>query len=188
MPEDDDLYARTDWLAQQLKQAGLPDAAGRLLHLLHGVAWTTSSELIGELGQALLSVRRLHAAELAPEVLAHLEAAIASARKVWPDLSEPETAPSCESCERVHEPIEIRLPGQLRRLLHALRELVEASQLRVLTQAECTPNEPPFLSLLREGPWPDVLNYRFQCNRCGTYFALSAETYHGSGGAWKPVL
>jgi len=90
MPDPDDLYTRTDWLAQRLTKAGLSDAAERLSNLLHGVAWTTSSELIGELGQALLAIRRLHSSDLPPDVAEHLDAAIASAREVWPDLSEVE--------------------------------------------------------------------------------------------------
>ena len=188
MPEEDDLYTRTDWLAQQLKRAGLPDVAERLSHLLHGVAWTTSSELIGELGQALLVVRRLHGAELPPDVATHLDAAIAAARRVWPDLSEPEPVAPCSACGQPRERVEIRLPGQLRRVLQAVRTLVEGRELRVLPYAEGTPDDLPFSSLSDEGPWPDAIHYRFQCNRCSTYFALSAETYHGSGGEWRPLL
>jgi len=188
MPEDDDLYARTDWLAEQLKHAGFPEIADRLSHLVHGVAWTTSSELIGELGVALLSIRRLHSAELQSVVLVQLDAAIALVREFWPDIAEPEPATACSGCERVGDRIDIRLPGQLRSVLHAVRELVEAGSLRVLPQPEGEPHGRSFLALSHEGPWPDVLSYRFQCNRCQRYFALSAETYHGSGGEWRPQL
>src|SRR4029450_4904074 len=139
MPEDDDLYTRADWLAQQLKRAGLPDVAGRLSHLLHGVAWTTSSELIGELGEALLAVRRLHASELPSDVVTQLDAAIASARRVWPELAEREPAAPCSTCGELCERVEIRLPGQLRRVLEAVRALVEERELRVVPHGEGGP-------------------------------------------------
>ncbi len=188
MSDPDDLYALSESLAHQLKQAGIPDVAARLSHLLHDVVWTTSSELIGELGQEFLAIRRIHSSELPPDVLSHLDAAISSVRKVWPDIAEPEPPPTCDACGQLRDHIEIRLPGQLRRILEAVTGLVQSRDLRVLPHPENAPDELPFASLSREGPWPDVLNYRFQCSRCGTYFALSAETYHGSGGEWRPMV
>ncbi|MER9758272.1 hypothetical protein NKJ46_33985, partial [Mesorhizobium sp. M0166] len=37
---------------------------------------------------------------------------------------------------------------------------------------------------LTNGPWDDLLLYRFRCTTCAQVFLLSAETYHGSGGEW----
>jgi len=34
--------------------------------------------------------------------------------------------------------------------------------------------------------WGDLVDYRFECNFCGTHFLLGAETYPGSGGYWSP--
>jgi hypothetical protein len=33
---------------------------------------------------------------------------------------------------------------------------------------------------------PDFVNFRFRCTSCGETLALVAETYHGSGGSWRP--
>lgn len=33
--------------------------------------------------------------------------------------------------------------------------------------------------------WNNLVGHTFQCRHCGAVFELSAETYHGSGGAWK---
>lgn len=43
-----------------------------------------------------------------------------------------------------------------------------------------------FLALGPKDAWPDVMRYHFTCRHCGRPFQLFAETYHGSGGAWKP--
>jgi len=187
MSEADDLDALTDSLARQLREAGLPEAGERLSRLVHGVAWTTSSERIGELGQALLAIRRIHGADLPTDVVRNLEAAIASVRSVWPDPSETEPEAQCPACGELRERVEIRLPGQLERVLAFVRATVREGELRVLPHPKESPTEAPFSSLSEEGPWPDVLDYRFQCNRCGTHFSLRAETYHGSGGEWKPL-
>ena len=45
---------------------------------------------------------------------------------------------------------------------------------------------PPFGSLWLDGPWDDLIAYRFRCTDCGELFSLHAETYHGQGGAWEP--
>ena len=47
-------------------------------------------------------------------------------------------------------------------------------------------SKPQFRDLREEGPWDDVLSYRFQCRECGQSFSLTAETYHGGGGEWTP--
>lgn len=93
MLDSDDLYARADWLARRLRDAGLPSAADRLSHLLHDVAWTTSSELIGELGRAFTAILSAHRHDLSAEVLQALDSAIASVRTVWPDLPEEPARP-----------------------------------------------------------------------------------------------
>ena len=44
----------------------------------------------------------------------------------------------------------------------------------------------PFASVAAGTDRPDFVNFRFRCTSCGEEFALVAETYHGSGGSWKP--
>ena len=49
------------------------------------IAWTTSSEMIGELGQAVLSVqRKLNAAP--PDIEQALRRCMTEVRKVWPQI------------------------------------------------------------------------------------------------------
>ena len=50
-----DGYECFDELIRRLRAAGSSDAARRLDDKLHGTAWTTSSELIGELGLEILA-------------------------------------------------------------------------------------------------------------------------------------
>ena len=47
--------------------------------------------------------------------------------------------------------------------------------------------QPSFSSLPSEGPWPDYFEYYFRCVECDCLFQLSVETYHGTGGQWKPL-
>jgi hypothetical protein len=51
-------YEAFDDLIRRLRDDGHAEAAAKLHGLFHGVAWTTSSELIGELGQAIRSFER----------------------------------------------------------------------------------------------------------------------------------
>ena len=43
------------------------------------------------------------------------------------------------------------------------------------------------LAVADDGPWGDYLEFYFECSQCRQVFRLAAETYHGAGGAWKPV-
>lgn len=36
-----------------------------------------------------------------------------------------------------------------------------------------------------DGPWDDYVSYELFSTQCGARFELSAETYYGSGGAWR---
>ena len=51
-------YECFDELAASLRNDGLSDEADRLHVLLHEVAWTTGSELLGELGQELKRIEQ----------------------------------------------------------------------------------------------------------------------------------
>jgi hypothetical protein len=51
-------YDCFDELIRKLRAEGHPQPAARLHALLHETAWTTSSELLGELGLAILAFER----------------------------------------------------------------------------------------------------------------------------------
>jgi hypothetical protein len=55
-----EFYAFIDTIAQRLRGTDRPDDAERLHTLIHNVAWTTSSELFGELRIALRDIREDH--------------------------------------------------------------------------------------------------------------------------------
>jgi hypothetical protein len=69
-------------LAASLKESGFTTHSGRLENILGGT-WTTSSELIGELGQAVVAVRK-ECKALNPAQRALLKDCLQQVRKVWP--------------------------------------------------------------------------------------------------------
>jgi hypothetical protein len=77
-------YVPFNELINSLRADGLGTEAERLHDLIHKVAWTTGSELIGELGQELRKLKREHRHELSPNTATKLEAAFEMVRRVWP--------------------------------------------------------------------------------------------------------
>ena len=90
----------------------------------------------------------------------------------------------CPSCKDLNTEFQIKLPSDLRKAIAVTRDnLADGTISDVTTGGDCK----PFSELVSSGKWDDVLLYHFQCNTCGQLFELSAETYHGAGGRWKPV-
>jgi hypothetical protein len=87
MPQID--YECFEELVQQLQTAGLTTTAQKLDNILHRVAWTSGSELIGELGLEILAFQRT-----TPQVRVELQDTISRCmtmvRRVWPDIKGPE--------------------------------------------------------------------------------------------------
>ena len=69
-------------LASALKESGFTAHSRRLESILNGT-WTTSSELIGELGQAVVAVRK-ECKPLSPAHKALLKECLRQVRIVWP--------------------------------------------------------------------------------------------------------
>jgi hypothetical protein len=89
----------------------------------------------------------------------------------------------CLSCKDLNIEFRIKLPSDLKKAIAVARDnLADGTILDVTTG-----DGKPFDELVSSEKWDDVLLYHFQCNTCGQRFELSAETYHGSGGSWKPV-
>jgi hypothetical protein len=55
---NDEFYAFIDAITEKLRKAGFASDAERLHELIHKIAWTTSSELFGELRIALKTIRK----------------------------------------------------------------------------------------------------------------------------------
>lgn len=88
----------------------------------------------------------------------------------------------------MHKRIEIRYPGELRRVV---LDIDRAMQDGLLVEEGSTdedftlPRQVPFSDLVAGSPGGDVLDYRFVCPESGARFQLGVETYHGSGGCWQ---
>ena len=74
-----------DELIRALRAQGLPDAADSLASI-KAAAWTSSSEMLGELGKAVLRIQaeNAHASNDLQRTLARC---IEEVRKVWPQIS-----------------------------------------------------------------------------------------------------
>lgn len=95
----------------------------------------------------------------------------------------------CNHCKEVCEVFKISLPRDLSKAIRVAKAnladgtIVESKfwprQYAALTTQS-------FTNVPDKAPWDDVLEYYFECPSCHQLFRLSAETYHGSGGTWKP--
>ena len=72
----DEFYQAVDDLIAKLHAEGHPADAQKLNDLLHGTAWTTSSELLGELMLALKNMQGTHSHEMENEISECLEFSI----------------------------------------------------------------------------------------------------------------
>jgi hypothetical protein len=69
-------------LAAALRESGFTTHSSRLENILNGT-WTTSSELIGELGVAVVAIRK-ECGPLSSSEKALLKECLRQVRKVWP--------------------------------------------------------------------------------------------------------
>jgi hypothetical protein len=78
-------------------------------------------------------------------------------------------------------------PADLEALLGIVRSAVAGGAVVCVENAEkpALIEQPAFAELDLSQPWPDVLQYRFECPACAQRFELAIETYHGSGGVWR---
>jgi len=76
-----------DELIEQLKAYGYSEES-ELISSLRQSMWTTSSEMIGELGFAILKIQS-HSAATPDELSQNLVRCIKEVRKVWPDIKLP---------------------------------------------------------------------------------------------------
>lgn len=91
---------------------------------------------------------------------------------------------SCNRCQELMAPFLIRTPGELGKAVRAVQANLTDGTLEQVAAGELSPR--PFCDIRENGPWDDVLSYRFRCRECSQSFSLTAETYHGGGGEWAP--
>lgn len=92
----------------------------------------------------------------------------------------------CQLCADLRRRFEIRSPADLAKAIRVARDNVADGTI-VEVRSRSQFQREPFSSVSPEGPWDDVVEYGFRCTSCGQLFSLRAETYHGSGGEWRPV-
>ncbi len=78
-------YECFDELIRQRRLEGYVQPAARLHTLLHEVAWTTGSELIGELGLAILAFER-SGPTVSSDLRRLLDSCMSFVGRVWPDI------------------------------------------------------------------------------------------------------
>ncbi len=72
----EEFYKAVDGLIEQLSADGFGQEARKLDDLMNHVAWTTSSELLGELSMALQGIKGKHSLALNEEIDQCLEFAL----------------------------------------------------------------------------------------------------------------
>jgi hypothetical protein len=85
MPPVPDGYDYFRELIERLRREHFDDVAGKIDLLLNRVAWTTGSELIGELGAAIRDFERTQPA-VSPSLRSSLDACKQVVRRIWPDF------------------------------------------------------------------------------------------------------
>ncbi len=84
--QSDDLMKTVERAIRSLDECGCADEAARLRELVHEGALSRSSEMIGDIGLAILAIRDSAAARLSDEAASHLERCMEIVRRVWPDI------------------------------------------------------------------------------------------------------
>lgn len=81
-------YQPFDDLISFLRADGLNQQADLLDYLIHKVAWTTGSELIGELGQKIKEIKKNDLNHLSAETKKNMDEGMDMVKVVWPDFPE----------------------------------------------------------------------------------------------------
>lgn len=80
---NEEFYAHIDSLIAQLRELNLAAPAQELHTILHEVAWTTSSELFGELKLVLVRIKEKHRGQLPREVEQDITACVRVIDVAW---------------------------------------------------------------------------------------------------------
>lgn len=87
--ESQNLIDELDAVIDRLMTSGFPAEASELRSMTHETAWTSSSEMLGEIGLWILGIQRSLAGELPAEVKKGLARCLKFVRKTWPDIKLP---------------------------------------------------------------------------------------------------
>ena len=84
--KNDTLSEAAERAIRSLDECGCADEAARLRELVHEGAWSSSSEMIGDIGLAILAIRDSAATRLSDEAASLLERCMEIVRRVWPEI------------------------------------------------------------------------------------------------------
>lgn len=94
---------------------------------------------------------------------------------------------SCQRCDDLCIVFPIRAPADLRKAIAVAGDNLRDGTLEeIALGSSVLEKQLPFSSVTAGAQVGDLVLYRFRCTTCGELFSLSAETFHGSGGAWCP--
>ena len=81
-------YEPFEKLIVSLRNDGLLKESDKLHYMIHKVAWTTGSELIGELGEAIKAIRKDNLHGLSDDSKKNIRESMDMVKRVWQDFSE----------------------------------------------------------------------------------------------------
>ena len=81
-----ELTSELDAVIGNLRECGHAGKAEELRGIVHETAWTTSSEMLGEIGLCLLRIQQSLGRKPAAEVSKGLARCLKAVRKTWPDI------------------------------------------------------------------------------------------------------
>lgn len=97
----------------------------------------------------------------------------------------------CENCKEVYVTSTITSPDSFKKATRVVKSNLEDG---TIIESDYWPKGKiktcytPFNEVTGEGVYTeDFYIYYFECPKCHQLYKLSCETYHGSGGEWKPV-
>jgi hypothetical protein len=79
-------YTPFDECIVALRTDGFSKEADRLHHLIYKMAWTTGSELLGELGQEIKKIEKEHSKSFSANTNTKMDIAFEMVARVWPDF------------------------------------------------------------------------------------------------------
>lgn len=96
----------------------------------------------------------------------------------------------CQHCKEVCIVSRIRTPLKLKRAISVIKaNLADGTivESKYWPRNEVHLHRMSFLKFKDEPPYDDLIQFYFECPECKQLFSFGCETYHGSGGDWKPI-
>lgn len=84
-----DLTGELDAVIDRLRECGYAAKADELRRIVHETAWSSSSEMLGEIGLCILRIQQSLGREPPAAVNEGLARCLKVVRKIWPDIKLP---------------------------------------------------------------------------------------------------